>query len=45
MGNTLHNKIHLGRGSRFSSRRVRLGLLFAAGAGIGLALVLARALG
>jgi ABC-type nitrate/sulfonate/bicarbonate transport system permease component len=40
MGNTLHNKIHLGR----SSRRFQLGLLLAAGAGIGLALVVARAL-
>jgi hypothetical protein len=44
MGNTLHNKIHLGRSSRFSSRRVQLGLALAAGAAVAFTLAVARAL-
>jgi hypothetical protein len=43
MGNTLHNKIYLGR-SLFSSRKLRVALVFAACGGVGLAIAVARAL-
>jgi hypothetical protein len=44
MGNSLYNKIYLGRGSVFSSRPVQVALGLAALAGVGLALALLRAL-
>lgn len=39
MGNSLHNKIYLGRGSVFASRRLRMVLGVGALAGVGLALL------
>jgi hypothetical protein len=46
MGNSLHNKIYLGRNSMFASRRFQLALAVGALAGVGVALAvtLARAL-
>jgi hypothetical protein len=44
MGNTLHNKIHLGRHPLLNSRRFQVALGLGACAGIALALALARAL-
>jgi hypothetical protein len=44
MGNTLHNKIYLGRHATFGSRRTQLALGLAVGAGIVLTLAIARAL-
>jgi ABC-type nitrate/sulfonate/bicarbonate transport system permease component len=44
MGNTLHNKIYLGRHSLFNSRRFQLALALGTCAGIALALTLGRSL-
>lgn len=44
MGNSLHNKIYLGRGSALASRRMRALLLMAACAGAGLAWLAMRAM-
>ena len=42
MGNSLHNKIYLGRGSVLASRRLRMVLGVSALAGVGLALMVLR---
>ena len=44
MGNSLHNKIHLGRTSVLESARWRAALVFGACLGIGLAWLALRAL-
>jgi hypothetical protein len=36
MGNSLHNKIHLGRGSLMASKRIQAAVVIASFAGIGL---------
>jgi hypothetical protein len=42
MGNTLHNKIYLGRHTLFGSRRLQVALALGTCAGIALALTLTR---
>jgi hypothetical protein len=44
MGNSLHNKIYLGRASVFGTRPVRLALAVAVLAGVGVGLALLRGL-
>lgn len=44
MGNSLHNKIHLGRTSYLASRRVRVLLAVTAAVSIGLAWLAVRSL-
>jgi hypothetical protein len=44
MGNSLHNKIYLGRGSALAGKRMRALLVMAACAGAGLAWLALRAL-
>jgi hypothetical protein len=44
MGNSLHNKIYLGRGSVLASRRLRMVLGMGAAAGVGLALLMLRSI-
>jgi hypothetical protein len=44
MGNSLHNKIYLGRRSVLASRRLRMVLGMGAAAGVGLALLMFRSM-
>ena len=44
MGNSLHNKIYLGRSSVLASRRLRIALGMVALSGVGLALMVLRTL-
>jgi hypothetical protein len=44
MGNSLHNKIYLGRRSMLASRRLRMVLGMGAVAGVGLALLMFRSM-